>query len=466
MKRLVGRQEGPSPGPARLARGRAERRCGRRRYSGSRRSASPRAKRTALRAANGPQPPAPLLCHLRKGWMHRPPSRPPSRSSADSLPAGGLQSMGTGWLQSMGLGCRGGPWCSRDAAPAELPADDPSRGRSRPLAAAGCSRPRQEPGGAAMRTGPRPACPRPARVRPGDPRCSGRDRAPLQSPRVGSPRGCDGLLRGGRPTQRRAVAVPGGPGRQRADCLLLPAAVRDLLRPLAMLPREIAAAIWEAIVIGSFLATLWILGLRRRATWIAVGLLGIPIAWTLAIAQAHAVVTLLLTIGTPLGIALAANIKLFPLLAGVWFLGRRDWRRVGALAGWTAGLSRVPARAGAPGHHRLRARARPRLGGRDPQHLARTRSRRSCGPFSCGRRLLALRLAPTRYGWAAAVTLSTLAPPRLLSYMLMGLLAVLRADRFAAAGGAGRSRPSTTRRQEPLPPSHGGEQAAAGTSSR
>jgi hypothetical protein len=46
--------------------------------------------------------------------------------------------------------------------------------------------------------------------------------------------------------------------------------------------------------------------------------------------------------------------------------------------------------------------------------------------------LLTLRLAPTRLGWAAAVTLSTLAPPRLLSYMLMGLLAALRSDRFVA----------------------------------
>jgi hypothetical protein len=39
---------------------------------------------------------------------------------------------------------------------------------------------------------------------------------------------------------------------------------------------------------------------------------------------------------------------------------------------------------------------------------------------------IALLLAPTRYGWAAAVTLSVLATPRLLSYMLSSLLAALR----------------------------------------
>ena len=37
--------------------------------------------------------------------------------------------------------------------------------------------------------------------------------------------------------------------------------------------------------------------------------------------------------------------------------------------------------------------------------------------------LVALRLAPSRWGWAAAVALSVLATPRLLSYQLSTLLA-------------------------------------------
>jgi hypothetical protein len=36
------------------------------------------------------------------------------------------------------------------------------------------------------------------------------------------------------------------------------------------------------------------------------------------------------------------------------------------------------------------------------------------------------RLAPTRYGWAAAIALSVLATPRLLAYQLSTLLAGLR----------------------------------------
>jgi hypothetical protein len=35
----------------------------------------------------------------------------------------------------------------------------------------------------------------------------------------------------------------------------------------------------------SFLATLWLLGIRRRATWLAVGILGVPIGFALAVAQ-------------------------------------------------------------------------------------------------------------------------------------------------------------------------------------
>jgi hypothetical protein len=205
-----------------------------------------------------------------------------------------------------------------------------------------------------------------------------------------------------------------------------------LFRPLALLPFPAAAAVWEGIVIACFVVTLWILGIRRREVWYAVGVLGLPIAWVLAVAQAHSLVTLLLTIGTPLGIALAANIKLFPLLAGLWFVGRRDWRRSEALVGWTAALVAL--------QFALEPQATidyVRSLGLGWVGEIRNISPYAISPllwaalFAAGV-LLALRLAPTRWGWAAAVTLATLAPPRLLSYMLMGLLAALRADRFTA----------------------------------
>ena len=67
-------------------------------------------------------------------------------------------------------------------------------------------------------------------------------------------------------------------------------------------------------------------------------MLALPILWSLAIGQAQALVTLLLTYGTPLAVALAANIKVFPALVAIWWVGRRDWRRLGWFAAWMAGL--------------------------------------------------------------------------------------------------------------------------------
>ena len=205
-----------------------------------------------------------------------------------------------------------------------------------------------------------------------------------------------------------------------------------LFRPLALLPYEVAAVAWEGIVIASFVATLYLLGLRRRETWIAVGLLGVPIAWTLVVAQGHAVVTLLLTIGSPFGVALAAHMKLFPLLAGAWFVGRRDWRRSAALAGWVAALAVV----------QLILEPQATIEFIRALGTSWVGEVRNFSPYAVSPVLwailvaigivAALRLAPTRWGWASAVALATLSPPRLLTYMLIGLLAALRPDRRGA----------------------------------
>lgn len=215
---------------------------------------------------------------------------------------------------------------------------------------------------------------------------------------------------------------------------LYPPLFAILFRPLAALPYDVAAALWTGIVVAAFVATLWLAGVRRRATWLAVGILGMPIGWTLAIAQAQSVVTLLLAMGSPFGIALAANIKLVPLLAGVWFLGRRDWRRLALLAGWTAalGLAQLVLEPQATLDFLQAVR---------PQWVGEVRN---LSPYAVspvlwavllgGGVLLALRLAPTRWGWPAAVALSVLATPRLLLYVLMTLLAALRQPAQTTAG--------------------------------
>jgi hypothetical protein len=62
-------------------------------------------------------------------------------------------------------------------------------------------------------------------------------------------------------------------------------------------------------MIAAFVATLWLLGLHRRRTWIAVGILAAHIAWTLTVGQAQSLVTLLLILGNPAAVALAGQFE-------------------------------------------------------------------------------------------------------------------------------------------------------------
>jgi Glycosyltransferase family 87 len=213
-----------------------------------------------------------------------------------------------------------------------------------------------------------------------------------------------------------------------AEDYLYPPLVAILFRPLALLPFEVAAGIWEALLLAAFATTLWRLGIRRPATWLAAGILGVAIGWALGIGQAEAILTLLLTVGSPLSVALAGSVKLFPFLVGLYWLARRDWRTLGRFVSWTVGLSLLqlvvdPADTLAyPGAISLR-----QLG-----------SIGNVSPFVLSPLLWAfllvvgvgvtIRLGRTRWGWGAAVALSVFASPRLFVYMLMSLLACLRRD--------------------------------------
>jgi len=203
-----------------------------------------------------------------------------------------------------------------------------------------------------------------------------------------------------------------------------------VLRPLALLPFDIAAGIWVGISLAALGLTLWRIGIRRPATWLAVGALSAAIAWVLAIGQAEVIITLLLTLGSPLSVAIAANIKLFPLLAGIYWLVRRDWRDFRRFVGWTAGLVLLqlildPGDTLAfPGTLALVSKQVAEAGNHN------------LSPFAYSPLLWAAlvvvgvaatwRLGRTRWGWAAAAALSVLASPHLFSYNLMTLLACLR----------------------------------------
>ena len=198
-----------------------------------------------------------------------------------------------------------------------------------------------------------------------------------------------------------------------------------LFRPLALLPFEAAAAIWEVVVIASFAATVWWIGLRRRATWLVLGMLALPIAWCLVIGQAQVLLTLFVAIGAPWSIALAANIKLFPAVVALWWIGRRDWRSLGVFAGTLTGLALFQlVLAPQASLDYLTAISLKQVG------AVVNLSPYVVSPLLWGGLVLAgvgvvLWLAPTRWGWAAAVILSVVATPRLLVYMFMTLVAAL-----------------------------------------
>lgn len=200
-----------------------------------------------------------------------------------------------------------------------------------------------------------------------------------------------------------------------------------MFRPLALLPFAAAASIWEVVVIASFVATVWWMGPRRRETWLALGILGIPIAWCVTIGQAQVVLTLFTAIGAPWSIALAANIKLFPALIALWWIGRRDWRSLAIFVATLAGLGLL----------QLVLAPQATVDYLTAITLKQVGAVRNFSPYVVSPLLwgalvvigmgVVLRLAPTRWGWAAAVIFSVIATPRLLTYMFMTFLAALTA---------------------------------------
>jgi hypothetical protein len=198
-----------------------------------------------------------------------------------------------------------------------------------------------------------------------------------------------------------------------------------LFRPLALLPFDAAAAIWEVIVLASFGLTLGLLGLRRRRTWIAVAILFGPIAWTLSVGQAQSVVTLLLTIGNPAAVAFAGQLKIFPALVALFWLGRREWRNLGKFVGWSIALIAFQLVVEPAGSIAFLQNTNLGLVGQVNNLSPYAISPILWLVLAVGGLALTLKLAPTRAGWATAVTYSVLVVPRLLEYMLMALLAAL-----------------------------------------
>lgn len=236
-------------------------------------------------------------------------------------------------------------------------------------------------------------------------------------------------LNAGQPLYEQAATT------NEAEFYRYPPLLAIAFRPLALLPFEVAALIWEAIVIGSFGLLVWRMRPGFRG-WLLLGMLAMPIAWSLVIGQAQVPLTTLMALGTPWSLALATHLKVLPALAAVWWIGRRDWGSLARFGGWVLGLGLV----------QLVLEPAGTLAFPSVFNLGQVGEVRNLSPYTISPVLwagllvagtiVAWKLAPTRWGWAAAVALSVLATPRLILYQLMTLLAGYREPASAATATA------------------------------
>jgi hypothetical protein len=199
-----------------------------------------------------------------------------------------------------------------------------------------------------------------------------------------------------------------------------------LFRPLARLPFEVAAAIWEVFLLAVFAATIWLLGLRNRWTWLALGWLAPAVAWSLVVAQAHVLVTFLMTLGTPLGLAFAGHLKVFPALAAIYWIGRRDWARFRRFVAWLVGITVFCLVLEPNGTIAFLSFPSFELVGEVTNLSPYAVSPLLWAGMVVALAVASLVLARTRYGWLSAVAITVFANPRLLLYQFSSFLAAVR----------------------------------------
>jgi hypothetical protein len=199
-----------------------------------------------------------------------------------------------------------------------------------------------------------------------------------------------------------------------------------VFRPLALLPFEVAAAFWMGLMLLALLGSIWLAGIRNRWTWYVLGWLAAPIAWSLVIGQAHVLVMYLLTLATPFGLALAGHLKVFPALAAIYWLGRRDWRMLGRFVAWALGLLALSFVLEPSGTIAFLSFPSLELVGEVTNLSPYAISPALWGVTVAALAVAALLLARTRFGWFLALLLSVLAAPRVHLYQFSSLFAIRR----------------------------------------
>jgi len=178
--------------------------------------------------------------------------------------------------------------------------------------------------------------------------------------------------------------------------------------PFTYLPGWLVGTLWSAVLLAASAAALDPL-LRARA-WPLVLLMAPILVGISAIGNVHPLIVAALVLGVerrsgPVWIALAASLKIFPILFAVVYAGRGQWGRFALSVALTA-LLWAPALLYNLDHYAV-----------DPGQAASIYAVPLLYALVVGLGALATYvLAPLRYGWIAAATTVVLALPRLFVY--------------------------------------------------
>ena len=194
--------------------------------------------------------------------------------------------------------------------------------------------------------------------------------------------------------------------------------------PFTFLPVQVAGAIWSAILLAA--SAFALLPLMQARAWILVGLFAPTLVGISAVGNVQPLLIAALLHGVerrsgPAWVALAASLKVFPLLLALVYAGRREWVRFGLSVLFSA-LLWAPALM-----YDLRGYAV------DPGQAAFLFSIPPIYFALVGLGIGAtLALAATRYGWLTAATTVALSLPRFfvydVTYLMLGTLGARRVD--------------------------------------
>lgn len=190
--------------------------------------------------------------------------------------------------------------------------------------------------------------------------------------------------------------------------------------PFTFLPVQIAGMLWSTVLFGAI--ALAVMPLVQARAWLALAFFLPVMVGISASGNVHALMIAALMLGVerrsgPLWIALAASLKIFPILLAVVYAGRRQWGRFATALGLTALLWAAALL--------YDLRDYPTGSGRAVSLI----SIPALYTFAVGAGvLITFAIARSRFRWLAAATTVLLAVPRLfvydVTYLMLGVLPV------------------------------------------